>query len=146
MHQLYTVGYQSIKLPALKQWIENKGAWLIDVRFSPRARDPQWRQSNLENVFGFRYQWVQALGNRNFKGGPTDLVDVQTGIRIVSQLLKTADVVLMCACWSWSKCHRREVADAIVQAVGGTVYHLQPADLPKIEKSKPQLNFLETEK
>jgi len=143
MQQLYTVGYQNVRQQeSLRRWIEEHKAWLIDVRFSPRARDPQWRQKHLEDVFGFRYQWVQALGNKNFKGGPTDLADVQTGVRVVSQLLKTGPVVLMCACWSWTTCHRREAADAIIEAVGGNVIHLQPADLPKIEKSKPQLNFL----
>jgi hypothetical protein len=62
--------------------------------------------------------YCHNLGNENYKGGPTKLVNAQEGILTVLGLLAAGPVFLMCACWSRENCHRLEIANLINQQHG----------------------------
>ena len=72
------------------------------------------------------YHHVPTLGNRNYKGGPVELVDLDAGLTVVHQLLETSPVILLCACRDLLRCHRRLVAEACTTGYGQLVTHLEP--------------------
>ena len=120
--QLYTVGYNAWDGPeSLRELSEKKdNALIVDIRFSPTSRDPRYRKAYLDKTLGERvYQWVFNLGNKNYKGGPVDLVNEQAGIAQVVEVLRSGrSVILMCGCYNHVQCHRTHVA-ALVEAVCG---------------------------
>jgi uncharacterized protein (DUF488 family) len=155
MHTLYTAGYTGLKPEELKATAERLGAVVADIRFRPFSRNPAWSKVNVSKALGDRYQHIQALGNRNYKGGPIDLLGVEAGIGIVGTLLETQPVILLCVCTNVETCHRKTVAEKLAEALGCEVKHLTldemkanggstggAAPAPKAHKPE-QLSFLE---
>ena len=94
---------------------------VVDLRFKPGGREG-FRREHLRNALeeeGIAYHWVQAFGNRNYRGGPTDLVDPARGVKKVAPLIRESRVALLCACRYTADCHRNEVAATLQQAVPG---------------------------
>ena len=119
MTRLYTLGYIGWTVEALTHTVLALEAVLADIRYSPRSRVPHWNQSRLARLLGQQYRHVKALGNRNYKGGDIELVDLPGGLRQIEALLADYKaVVLMCACCELGTCHRRVVADACRDALG----------------------------
>jgi hypothetical protein len=111
MHELYDVGYLTLKqAEVLKRAAVALDAVVLDVRFSPKSMDPQWRKNALAELLGDRYEWCQALGNKNYKGGDIEFADLKTGLERIAELLETRSVILMCACWNRPQCHRTVIA------------------------------------
>jgi uncharacterized protein (DUF488 family) len=79
MYQLYTFGYSGRRPDQLRTLAERLRSVVVDIRFSPRSRIPPWTDGRLRKVLGKRYRHLPALGNRNYKGGPIEFVDLQTG-------------------------------------------------------------------
>jgi len=76
MNQLYDAGYSEIKSPDLLAGAVNAlGATLVDIRFSPRSRVPYWNGPHLARLVA-HYVHLGALGNRNYKGGSVEYVDL----------------------------------------------------------------------
>ena len=73
--RLYTVGYATWTLEQLTRQIGELGAMLLDIRYSPNSRQPQWRKRNLVAHLGDAYVHVQSLGNVNDKGGEMQMHD-----------------------------------------------------------------------
>ena len=116
---IYTLGYTGWKPADIKQEVEQLHAVLLDIRFSPTSRHPQWSKKQLSALLGERYMHSQALGNRNYKGGPTELVDYEAGKALVVSLLEHGtSVILMCACPNVATCHRLEVATRLEADLG----------------------------
>lgn len=113
--KIYTIGYTGRKPEEIKQAVRERGAVLLDIRFSPRSRVPQWTKKRLTELLGERYKHVKALGNINYKGGPIELVDFEAGKAIIDGF--EVPVVLMCACKDQHRCHRTTVAQ-MLQAQG----------------------------
>lgn len=113
MKNLYDLGYLEIKkLEKLVSLVTVLDTVLVDVRFSPNSRNPQWRKKALEKKLGLRYHHLKALGNRNFKGGPIAFVDLKVGMNTLSNFLQSKNVIIMCACWDRATCHRVKIAEA----------------------------------
>lgn len=123
-HPLYTFGYSGRRPEELLALAEQLDAIITDIRFSPRSRVPQWSGGRLVRFLGDRYCHLPALGNRNYKGGPMELVDPETGIAQVADLLAHQPVVLLCVCADVERCHRRLAAEAITARYGVSVTHL----------------------
>lgn len=88
MYQLYDLGYNEIRsVDLLAATAEILGAIVLDIRFSPRSRDPNWRMPALMNRLQESYTHVAALGNRNYKSGPIQIVDLDAGLRAVETVL-----------------------------------------------------------
>jgi uncharacterized protein (DUF488 family) len=133
--RLYTVGYATWTLDALTRQIEELNALLLDIRYSPFSRQPQWRKRNLVAHFGERYVHVQALGNVNYKGGQMLISDYDAGKRLVQSFLAASNAILMCACARVAQCHRLYVATRLEADLGlGPTEHLQPPTDPRQQR------------
>jgi uncharacterized protein (DUF488 family) len=121
---LYTFGYSGKQPDELLALAEQLDAIVVDIRFSPRSRVPQWSGGRLARLLGDRYCHLPALGNRNYKGGPIELVDLETGIAQVADLLAHQPVILLCVCGDVQHCHRRLAAEAIAARYGAPLTHL----------------------
>jgi uncharacterized protein (DUF488 family) len=126
LHALYTLGYLAWTPAAFVQRVEVLGAVVADIRFSPSSRHPAWRQTALKRTLEVWYHHVPTLGNRNYKGGPVEIVDLDAGLEVVHELLEASPVLLLCACRDVQRCHRRLVAEACTAWYGVPVTHLEP--------------------
>lgn len=135
MTRAYHFGYLSGLPPdALADFLERADAVLVDVRYTPLARDPTWRKTALATRLGARYVWLQDLGNINYKnGGPIVLKDVEAGLRALRHRLTTHSVVVMCACASLPTCHRALIAQRL-EADGVQVIALTKTALASIRQ------------
>lgn len=121
---LYTFGYSSKQSEELLALVEQLDAVVADIRFSPRSRVPQWNGGRLARLLGDRYCHLPALGNRNYKSGPVELVDVEQGIAQVADLLARQPVILLCVCSDVQRCHRRLATEAMAARYRIKVIHL----------------------
>lgn len=113
--EVYDVGYMTIKDPALlHKAIVELGAVLVDVRFSPRSRDPDWNIGKLKELYGDRYLHLKELGNENYRGGPIKIVDLPKGVNRLIAIGKP--IVLMCGCWKRDECHRHYIVKWLDEA------------------------------
>lgn len=123
MHQLYTFGYTGQLPHHLQALAEHLDATVVDIRFSPRSRIPDWTAGRLQKLLGSRYRHLPALGNRNYKGGPIEFVDLEAGVLQAGQLLRQQPVILQCGCVDVRRCYRLLAAEAIAVRYGVAVEH-----------------------
>jgi uncharacterized protein (DUF488 family) len=102
---------------------EQVDALVVDIRFSPRSRIAHWSGGRLAKLPGNRYYHLPALGNRNYKGGPVDIVDLEGGMAQVAALLARQPVILLCVCSDLHRCHRLLVAEAVAARSAVQVIH-----------------------
>jgi hypothetical protein len=128
MMTLYDCGYQEIKkLDKLVGLVGALDAILVDVRYSPNSRDPQWRQRALKEKLGFRYFHCRDLGNAIYKqGGSIEFVDLPRGIATLARFLQEKNVIILCACWNRENCHRVKIAEAFEREYGQKSIPLTP--------------------
>ena len=135
--QHYALGYRGWKPAAIQQISAELGAIVVDVRFSPSSRAPQWRQGYLQKLLGDRYVHAPELGNRNYRGSTIEIADLPAGLARIEALGQP--VILMCACPDPAICHRTVIAEALRQR-GHQVKELcPPASAPA---SPPILQML----
>jgi len=140
---IYTLGYASSTPSDISHYAHKLGAIVVDVRLKPWSKDERFTKESLQNVLSHRYRHVGDFGNENYRGGPTKLKDVEAGMRIVRPLLKDGPIILLCACWKWSECHRKDVADMIrfkMDDPSMEVVHLPPR-YAKYAAKHTQLNL-----
>jgi uncharacterized protein (DUF488 family) len=123
MHQLYTFGYSGRLPHELRALVDHLDAIVVDIRFSPRSRNPHWTAGRLTSLLGERYRHLAVLGNRNYKGGPIEFVDLEEGVVKVGELLREQPVILLCVCADVERCHRLPAAEAIATRYGVTITH-----------------------
>jgi uncharacterized protein (DUF488 family) len=123
MHQLYTFGYSGRLPHELRALVDHLDAIVVDIRFSPRSRNPHWTAGRLTSLLGERYRHLAVLGNRNYKGGPIEFVDLEEGVVKVGELLREQPVILLCVCADVERCHRLPAAEAIAARYGVTITH-----------------------
>jgi len=141
MH-LYTIGYSGVKLPDFQQFAEDQNLVIVDTRFKPRSRVPQWNKGPLTRTLGDRYAHIEAFGNLNYKGGPIAIQDLPAGIIQVERLLKRCDgIILMCVCADLATCHRRVVSEALEQHFGVQAVHLSAKDLSGGKPPAPPVDW-----
>lgn len=133
MNTLYTFGYAKATVDDLQKLVQDKDWWLVDVRMNPRSRQAQWNMKALQGRIGENYLHVPAFGNKNYKsGGEIELADPDEGLRVVSELLASKPVILMCACATVQNCHRRVAAEYVVARREVELIHLDPANVKKL--------------
>ena len=121
--QLYDIGYLDIKeFDLLVKTIIALEAVLVDVRFSPQSRAPQWRQKYLqEHLPDGTYVHMQSLGNEAYKTpGAFSFPDLDGGMKAITEVLKTKNVIMMCGCWNRQECHRLKIVREYESAYGVT--------------------------
>lgn len=110
--KVYTIGYSCRTPNEILEIVERLGAQLVDVRYSPASRMPQWSGLRLRQLFGERYTHLRQFGNANYKnGGPIQLVDYASGKVYLDALERPA--VLMCVCSDPAICHRTTIANLL---------------------------------
>lgn len=116
-HPIYHFGYTGRDLEDITSRIAQSGAILVDIRYSPRSRVPSWRQAAFEKHLGRRYRWKgDLLGNRNYGGGPVDIVDLSQGLQFIQDSARQCPVVIMCVCAKVEGCHRQPILLALQEA------------------------------
>lgn len=125
-HTIYTYGYTGRKPEELKRYVRELGALLVDVRYSPASRVPQWTRNGLIMLVGRdNYRHERGLGNVNYKlGGPIELADPEPSVEALAGILMFAPVILLCACARLDTCHRAMVADLLARRTGSEIVHL----------------------
>jgi uncharacterized protein (DUF488 family) len=128
---IYTLGYSGWKPEALKAKVDALGALLLDIRYSPRSRRPEWRKEALRELWGADWQQhylhLVALGNRNYNTDrPIQLAAPEIGLNYVAAALRHRPVVLLCACRDAALCHRSVAADFLSERLSAPVVHLYP--------------------
>jgi len=124
-HQLFDLGYQTIKdVDLLVQVAGILDAVVLDVRISPRSRNPMWNKAVLQRKLVERYVHVPALGNINYRdwNAPVEIKDLAEGLKHIELYLQSNPVILLCACSERDSCHRM----TIVQACQHTPSEHQP--------------------
>ena len=132
MKTLYTLGYSRLHPADILRTAERLDALIADIRISPRSRLPVWNQKPLQAAWGERYLHIPELGNRNYKGEYGDgvvLDSPEQGANRVLSLLEQRPVILLCACFDWHTCHRREAADFIAAQAPVEIKHLLYAEV-----------------
>lgn len=114
MHTVYSVGYTGFPHAQLVDAVTARDMIVADVRLKPVSRfQPHWNRQRLADTLGARYQWIEALGNLNYKTGGVALKDEAAGLDAVRQLLETHDVAILCACQDPATCHRTVIVERL---------------------------------
>ena len=116
--KIIPVGYGNPKHRTLiDQLMQDEMMLLVDTRKSPRSAVPGWHGTSLQGRYGKQYKYSgDTLGNLNYKGGPIEIADLDTGLSdLLELLLGNRTVLLLCGCGAYEKCHRRVICEAIVE-------------------------------
>jgi hypothetical protein len=128
---IYSIGTQGLAVDDLATWAETRKVTVLDCRYSPWSRRPEWCLPRLIQRLGPWYLWCKSFGNLLYND-PRDLVELADpvrGVRIASRLLQSGSICLLCLEADHWRCHRAQVADLIAGATGATVEPLAAADL-----------------
>ena len=107
MQKIFTTGYAEKSVEKLPLLLDKKEAVLADIRFVPHSKDLEWRKIYLSMLLGKRYHHVSALGNRMSQTDKIQIHNMELGIRLIESW--KVNVVLMCGCADFEKCHRRVI-------------------------------------
>ena len=126
---IYTLGYSGWKIEAIASLLNRLDALLVDVRLSPRSRNPVFSGKRLSERFGNRYIHLREFGNANYRqaDAPVKLLKFERGLQGMSLAMLqegVADVILLCACRDVNVCHRKVVAGRLAETMGGEIIHL----------------------
>lgn len=123
---IYTLGYGGRYYEAALQQAENlaREGMIIDTRIVPHTKLVGFDQEDLQREYGLRYIHISALGNRNYKGGPIELVDEESGLQQLEEWLARFPILLLCGCTDVTTCHRRYIANKLRERTGASICHL----------------------
>ena len=119
MPALCTIGYRGRSFSGLADLLREHGvAVLVDVRYAAETRQKTFAKSTLSKRLpaeaGIEYVHCEVLGNRNYRSGPINIVDLDSGVEEVERLAAGhGTIAVMCACRSVQGCHREEVSRAL---------------------------------
>src|SRR2546430_231941 len=132
--KVYPAGY-SRHGALIEQLMQDPKTLLIDTRYSPNSKMPQWTGSALKAKYGDRYRFAgKFLGNVNYKGGPMTLANPARGIEgLVMYLNEGYDLILLCQCPEFSACHRRLIVDLLRGAMP-SVEVVMPEQIDQVSK------------
>lgn len=109
-------GYAAGGVPELERLMAD-GAYLVDIRLSPRSHWPVFNQDRLKARFHKRYIHMPELGNLNYsnRGQSIKIADPDRGIqRLINGLNQGYTLILMCGCKQYETCHRHTVIDLLL--------------------------------
>jgi uncharacterized protein (DUF488 family) len=117
---IYTFGYSGRQVSELLALCDQVDGCVVDVRYSPRSRNPTWTRKRLQEALGDRYAWFRGFGNLNYRsGGGIVLAGFEGACDELHPLLATRrSPILLCACTDAALCHRTVVARLLKQRLG----------------------------
>ena len=145
---LYTIGYEKALLKDVLATLTTAGvSTLLDVRDRPISRRPGFSKRQLAAAIedsGMRYVHLAALGtppegglaNRRrewarFWGIVEEKLarpEAELDLRQAAEIAERAPSCLLCYEADWRVCHRRRIAEILVQRHGFDVHHLAVHD------------------
>ncbi len=145
VHRVYTVGHSNRSLGEFLRILKLYGiSVIIDVRRWPRSRVVPWFcREVLENALhkeGIGYIWLGELLGGYRPGGYVKYMESEAFRRGLEQLVEIVNRVeqgfpaIMCRERLWFKCHRRFIADKLVE-LGYEVIHI--IDIDRVQKHRP---------
>lgn len=126
-HPVLLYGYAGRQPADLLDAVKRLDAIVLDIRYSPRSRTPEWSGARLRALFGERYQHLRAFGNVDYQHNRIRLEDAEAGILAVREMLSESSVVLMCQCKDGATCHRAVVGALLRERLGVEVIELDAA-------------------
>ncbi len=133
-NRVYPVGYSAGgSQKYIERLMSDAKVLLIDTRLKPYSWRVEWRQVALQDMYGERYRIAgRVLGNRNYQGGPIDIVNLAVGIRGLQMYLDEGwDLIILCECCAWNTCHRKVIVERL-QEVRPDVDVIQPKTVDTI--------------
>jgi uncharacterized protein (DUF488 family) len=123
---VYTFGYSGRQLSELLALCEKVNGCVVDVRYSPRSRNPTWTRKRLQEALGDRYAWLRGFGNINYRnGGPIVLAAFDEATAALGTLSPPGrSPIMLCACSQPTNCHRAVVASRVAAMTGAPVVNL----------------------
>lgn len=113
--KVWTCGYGGKEPQDLLALADSKDIpLLIDIRYVPFSQRRQWSQPSLIAAWGERYAHIKDFGNTRHKEGAIQIADYQRGLKsltAMSGLPGLESVLLFCACWHKSECHRNSLSE-----------------------------------
>lgn len=132
----YTLGYILIEPAELLRLATELNAVVVDVRLSPRSRNPEWNGGRVAALLPpGRYRHEPRLGNLNYKGGPIKIRDLRAGTTTVLSILARQRAILLCVCADGETCHRAVIAKHLRTVHGVTVEEIDVVDDPDEEET-----------
>jgi len=132
--KVYTIGYGGREPQDILRLARKLFADVWDIRFSARSRNAKWRQDSLARLLAGRYRHMMAWGNRNYRGGPVELVNFEAGLEMLAY--SSRNVILMCACRDHTHCHRTHVAELLRE------HGYEPEELGETKPPGKQLSMV----
>ena len=131
MATVYTTGYGGRTRQQVVEATRAVNGVLVDIRYAPYSQREGYNGSDFRRAMGDdEYVWLKHFGNKNYQGGPIELVDFERGVHYLDKILATGrPAVLMCACGRLDHCHRKVVAQ-LLQNIGFDVAELPYAPAP----------------
>lgn len=143
--RLYTLGYLGHTLDEIVAMANKLNGFVVDARFSPRSRLPQYEKSAFGTALGHRYLHVAALGNVNYRDSdkPIVIADFEAGFVQVLRAMREKKQwpMLMCACRDAHLCHRTVLAKRF-KDYGYDCFEVNWTSLKPVEPEPEQLNLL----
>lgn len=123
---IYTIAYGGRYYDAALQQVANLAQYgiIIDTRHVPHTKLVGFDQADLQREYGLHYIHISALGNLNYKGGPIELVDEESGLQQLEDWLARFPILLLCGCTDVTTCHRRYIANQLRERTGASISHL----------------------
>lgn len=118
MNTVYSIGYSLLGAENhIDSLLRQPKTLLVDTRLSPNSWQRQWKRENLQARYGKRYRWAgRYLGNTNYKGGPIDIADIDTGLAGLCLYLDEGfDLILLCQCKEEEECHRAVILQELIR-------------------------------
>lgn len=145
MKTVYTIGHSNRSLQEFLNLLKTCGIdTVVDVRRFPGSRRVPWTlRENLEKTLpenGIKYVWLPELGGLR-KGGYRKHMETEEYRRGLEKLLKIIDegenITLMCKEKLWLKCHRRFIADSLVERSIKVVHIVEAGKLREHRAGQP---------
>jgi uncharacterized protein (DUF488 family) len=148
MNKLFTIGYEKARLADVVATLAASGvATLIDVRDRPISRRPGFSKHQLAaavEAAGIGYLHLRALGTppegreagrrrqwERFWGiveAKLASAEAELGLQQAASVALDGASCLLCYEADWRVCHRRRVAEILVDRHGFTLHHLGVLD------------------
>lgn len=141
MNTLYDIGYSGIDFNRFARLVTALDAVVLDIRYQPRSRAPQWNNIVMARRLLERYIHLQELGNVNYKGGPILISNMKKGLEALRYYLENNPVILLCACAQRNSCHRLMVVEAFEARSGVQSVPLNQREIERILGDATQLDL-----
>ncbi|MBC7265116.1 MAG: MFS transporter [Chloroflexi bacterium] len=144
--RIYSIGHSTRSLDEMVGLLAAHGVQvLVDVRRFPHSRkNPQFNRETLEETLpgqGIEYHWLGDLLGGYRDGGYEGYLATEEfgrGLAELEEIAAGKQTAFMCAEKLFFRCHRRFIADALVERGWRVLHIIEPGREPYEHKSRPE--------